>query len=113
MSTDEVTVRRSQEERENQKQRLSSQNPKWSGRKETEVWRKESWSETRTSRWAEGLEKSESKGEDKGESVEAAVGIETDGRRKEIADKILALAEKSELFCLFRVCNKAFVIKYK
>ena len=27
-STDEVTVRRSQEERENQKQRLSSQNPK-------------------------------------------------------------------------------------
>ena len=27
MSTDEVTVRRSQEERENQKQRLSSQNP--------------------------------------------------------------------------------------
>ena len=28
MSTDEVTVRRSQEERENQKQRLSSQNPK-------------------------------------------------------------------------------------
>ena len=33
--------------------------------------------------------------------MEAAVGIETDGRRKEIADKILALAEKSELFCFF------------
>ena len=31
--------------------------------------------------------------------MEAAVGNETDGRRKEIADKILALAEKSELFC--------------
>ena len=30
--------------------------------------------------------------------MEAAVGNETDGRRKEIADKILALAEKSELF---------------
>jgi hypothetical protein len=34
--------------------------------------------------------------------VEAAVGIETDGRRKEIADKILALAEKSELFCAYK-----------
>ena len=41
--------------------------------------------------------------------MEAAVGNETDGRRKEIADKILALAEKSELFCIlvnFKLINK-------
>ena len=37
------------------------------------------------------------------------MGIETDGRRKKIADKILALAEKSELFCVlgkFKLINK-------
>ena len=40
--------------------------------------------------------------------MEAAVGNETDGRRKEIADKILALAEKSELFCVYRI-QKTFI----
>lgn len=36
---------------------------------------------------ADGLEKSWSKEKDEGESEEAAVGNESDGRRKEIADK--------------------------
>ena len=36
----------------------------------------------------ESLEKSETKVDDKGESEEATVGIESDGRRKEIADKL-------------------------
>ena len=39
------------------------------------------------SRGMDGLEKSEAKAEDKGESEEAAAGIEADGRRKEIADE--------------------------
>ena len=36
------------------------------------------------------LETFETKVDDKGESVEAAAGIETDGRRKEIADEAIA-----------------------
>ena len=35
----------------------------------------------------DGLETSEAKAEDKGESAEAAAEIEADGRRKEIADE--------------------------
>ena len=36
------------------------------------------------------------------------MGIETDGRRKKIADKLIALAEKSELFCVlgYHLINK-------
>ena len=49
----------------------------------------------------EGLEKSKAQADDKGESEEAAVGIESDGRRKEIADKHRALAEKLGPFLCF------------
>ena len=38
----------------------------------------------------EGLERLETKVEDKGESEEAAVGNESDGRRKEIADETIS-----------------------
>ena len=38
-------------------------------------------------------QRSETKVEDKGESEEAAAGIESDGRRKEIADETTKVAE--------------------
>ena len=41
----------------------------------------------------DGPETSEAKAEDKGESEEAAAEIEADGRRKEIADEAIRLAE--------------------
>ena len=41
------------------------------------------------SRGMEGLEKLETKVEDRGESEEAAAEIEADGRRKEIADEVI------------------------
>ena len=40
----------------------------------------------------DGPETSEAKAEDKGESEEAAAEIESDGRRKEIADETIRLA---------------------
>ena len=41
----------------------------------------------------DGPETSEAKAEDKGESEEAAAEIESDGRRKEIADEAIRQAE--------------------
>ena len=41
----------------------------------------------------DGPETSEAKAEDKGESEEAAAEIESDGRRKEIADEAIRRAE--------------------
>ena len=99
MSTDEVTVRRSQEERENQKQRLSSQNPKTDANERMQEFGGKKVEMKQSNLWSGWPSKSWLKEKDKGESVEAAVGIETDGRRKKIADKFKALAEKSELFC--------------
>ena len=52
----------------------------------------ESGKEAAISRGMEGLEKSETKVEDKGESEEAAAEIEADGRRKEIADEVIRQA---------------------
>ena len=46
----------------------------------------------------DGLEKSETKVEDKGEPEEAAAEIESGGRRKEIADITKVSTEKSGLF---------------
>ena len=40
--------------------------------------------------------------EDKGEPEEAVAGIEAGGRRKEIANDILASTEKSGLFCFIQ-----------
>ena len=49
----------------------------------------ESRKEAAISRGMDGLEKSETKVEDKGESEEAAAEIEADRRRKEIADEAI------------------------
>ncbi len=49
--------------------------------------RSESGKEAAMSRGMEGLEKSETKVKDKGESEEATAEIEAGGRRKEIADE--------------------------
>ena len=43
----------------------------------------------------EGLEKSETQVDDKGEPIEAAAGIEIGRRRKEIADEIIRSQLKS------------------
>ena len=48
--------------------------------------RSESGKEAAMSRGMDGLEKSETKVEDKGESEEATAEIESGGRRKEIAE---------------------------
>ena len=54
---------------------------------------KQRWSESRKEaeiiRGMDGPETSEAKAEDKGESEEAAAEIESDGRRKEIADEAI------------------------
>ena len=52
--------------------------------------RSESGKEAAMSRGMEGLEKLETKVEDRGESEEAAAEIEADGRRKEIADEFIS-----------------------
>ena len=49
----------------------------------------ESGKEAAISRGMDGPETSEAKAEDKGESEEAAAEIESDGRRKEIADEAI------------------------
>ena len=51
--------------------------------------RSESGKEAAMSRGMEGLEKLETKVEDKGEPEEAAAEIEAGGRRKEIADEAI------------------------
>ena len=51
--------------------------------------RSESGKEAVISRGMDGPEKSEAKVKDKGESEEAAAEIESDGRRKEIADETI------------------------
>ena len=51
--------------------------------------RSESGKETVISRGMDGLEKSETKVEDKGEPEEAAAEIEAGRRRKEIADEAI------------------------
>ena len=51
--------------------------------------RSESGKEAVISRGMDGLEKSETKVEDKGEPEEAAAEIEAGGRRKEIADEAI------------------------
>ena len=52
----------------------------------------ESGKEAAISRGMDGPETSEAKAEDKGESEEAAAEIESDGRRKEIADETIRRA---------------------
>ena len=52
----------------------------------------ESGKEAMMSRGMDGLEKSETKVEDKGEPEEAAAEIEAGGRRKEIADEAIRWA---------------------
>ena len=49
----------------------------------------------------ESPERSEAKAEDKGEPEEAVAGIEAGGRRKEIANDIIASTEKSGLFLFY------------
>lgn len=46
----------------------------------------------------DGPERLEAKAEDKGESEEAAAEIDSDGRRKEIADELAVSAEKPRPF---------------
>ena len=55
--------------------------------------RSESGKEAAISRGMDGPETSEAKVEDKGESEEAAAEIESDGRRKEIADEAIRPTE--------------------
>ena len=83
-------MRRRQEEKGKETQRLSSQNPKLKRTKESE--NSGGQKETRKRRQAvtvEAQRKSEGKPEDKGEPEEAAAEIEAGGRRKEIADETI------------------------
>ena len=86
--------------REQQKQRLSSQNPELMQTKEcNDLGGKKV--EVRRVKSNHGRPKmSKSKDEDKGESEEAAVGNESDGRRKEIADKYRSRLKSRDLFCV-------------
>ena len=58
----------------------------------------ESGKETAISRGMDGPEMSKTKVDDMGEPEEAAAEIEAGGRRKEIADDIKVLTEKSRPF---------------
>ena len=86
----EATVRRRQEEKGKETQRLSSQNPKLKRPKgsENSGGQKEKRKRQQAVK-AEAQRKSEGKPEDKGEPEEAAAEIEAGGRRKEIADETI------------------------
>ena len=83
-------MRRRQEEKGKETQRLSSQNPKLKRPKgsENSGGQKEK-RKRRQAVKAEAQRKSEAKAEDKGEPEEAAAEIEAGGRRKEIADETI------------------------
>ena len=83
-------MRRRQEEKGKETQRLSSQNPKLKRPKgsENSGGQKEK-RKRRQAVKAEAQRKSEGKPEDKGEPEEASAEIEAGGRRKEIADETI------------------------
>ena len=83
-------MRRRQEEKGKETQRLSSQNPKLKRPKgsENSGGQKEK-RKRRQAVKAEAQNKPEAKAEGKGESGEASAEIDADGRRKEIADETI------------------------
>ena len=83
-------MRRRQEEKGKETQRLSSQNPKLKRPKgsENSGGQKEKRKRQQVVK-AEAQRKSEAKAKDKGEPEEASAEIEAGGRRKEIADETI------------------------
>ena len=99
--TGKAAVRRNREEKERKKQRLSSQNPKLRRTKECQNRGGQKVDRKRCKPWnGRPREVGSESGKTKVNRKEAAAGIESGGRRKEIADDTKVLTEKSRPFLM-------------